>query len=205
MQLLAVGKRILERQVLVGKDSLLYLGGWQPGEKAESCPRTQFQRFSSTMKIFKGRKGKLIELNQLGRGSKSSLSSLCADFLLIGWCGGQRVVLQEFCAQPEVSTLRLGGGANSCRTQGYYYVYSLRRSQDTSASCTIVSLLLLFHFYIPRFPDKQLFESAFWNTVKVKEAERNLFLTNKKRGTQKGFVTGSPTGSVQFHLKTAPI
>ena len=35
---LDVRKPILERKVLVGKESLLYSGGWQPGEKVDSCP-----------------------------------------------------------------------------------------------------------------------------------------------------------------------
>ena len=41
--LLTTCKPILERQVLVGKASFLYSGSWQPGEKVDSCPRTNFQ------------------------------------------------------------------------------------------------------------------------------------------------------------------
>ena len=42
-------------------------------------------------------------------------------------------MFQEPCAQPEVTILLLGGGLSSCRrTQRYYYVYSLRRNQDSA-------------------------------------------------------------------------
>ena len=35
------------------------------------------------------------------------------DFRLIGWWWGNRAVLQESCAQPEVTILHLGGGLSS--------------------------------------------------------------------------------------------
>lgn len=67
---------------------------------------------------FEREKGE-FNLNLVSQGGAQSLHDLplCADVFLIGWWGGKRVVLQEFCAQPEVSTLHLGGCANSCRTQ----------------------------------------------------------------------------------------
>ena len=50
------------------------------------------------------------------------------DFLLIGCWWGNRVMLQESCAQPEVAILHLGGGLSSWRI--YCYVHPLRRNQD---------------------------------------------------------------------------
>ena len=38
---------------------------------------------------------------------------MVCDFLLIGWWLGSKVVLQESCAQPEVTILHLGGGLSS--------------------------------------------------------------------------------------------
>ena len=56
---------------------------------------------------------------------------LFADFLLVGWWLGTKVVFQEACAQPKVSIPRVGGGLSSYRrTQRYCYVYFLRRRQN---------------------------------------------------------------------------
>ena len=47
--------------------------------------RNQLQRFCSTMKIFKGKKGKLIAIIHFGEGGQSLLYlPMCTDFLLIG-------------------------------------------------------------------------------------------------------------------------
>ena len=40
---------------------------------------------------------------------------LFADFLLVGWWLGTKVVFQEACAQPKVSIPRVGGGLSSYR------------------------------------------------------------------------------------------
>ena len=36
-------KPVLKRQVLVGKERLLYSGGWQPGDKADLYSKTKFK------------------------------------------------------------------------------------------------------------------------------------------------------------------
>ena len=69
------------------------------------------------------------------------------DFLLIGWWWGNRAVLQESCAQPEVTILHLGRGLSSCRrTQWFCYVYFFRRNQDPAPRlhyCFLTALLFL--------------------------------------------------------------
>ena len=99
----------------------------------------QLQRFCLNMKVFKGR---II----WGRGQSCYLP-LCADFLWL--VGGKRAVLQESCAQPEVTILHLGGGLSSYRrTQRYCYVYSLRRNQDPAPRlhyCFLTSPPLSLH------------------------------------------------------------
>ena len=46
------------------------------------------------------------------------------DFLMIGYWWGNRAVLQESCAQPEDTTLHLGGSLSCCRrTQKVCYIY----------------------------------------------------------------------------------
>ena len=92
------------------------------------------------------------------------------------------------------------GGLNSCRRPQRYYVYSLSRNQDpalmamllfviqlqrvgydltTEQQQQIVSWLLFVSAFLP-FLDQHLFESAFWNSEKVREAEWSLFPVNMK-------------------------
>ena len=61
----------------------------------------------------------------------------------------------------------------------------------------------------PSFPGYQFesvwinlnqFESALWNSGKVKEAKRSLFPTNKIIGTQRWFVFQSPIGTCSFQM-----
>ena len=108
--------------------------------------KNQLWRFCSTMKVFKER---------IIWGGGQSLHSLllCADFLLIGWWWGDRAVLQESGAQPEVTILHLGGGLSSYRrTQRYCYVYSLRRNQDPTPSLHYCPLAAFPLFLIPSLP-----------------------------------------------------
>ena len=50
-------------------------------------------------------------------------------------------MFQESCAQPEVTIFHLGRSSSFHRkTQRYYYVYSLRRSQDSAISLHYCSL-----------------------------------------------------------------
>ena len=72
----------------------------------------------------------------------------CVTFF---WLVGGEItglVLQESCAQPEVTILHLGGGLSSCRrTQRYYYICSLRRSQDPAPRLHYCFFLSFFFFY----------------------------------------------------------
>ena len=63
-----------QRQVLVGKERLLYSGSQQPGEKANSCAKTNSKL--SVHKVFKGR--------IIWEGGQSLYLPKCADFLLNG-------------------------------------------------------------------------------------------------------------------------
>ena len=47
-------KQILERRMLVGKESLLFSAGWQPGEKMASCPTINSKDSTQPRKFFKG-------------------------------------------------------------------------------------------------------------------------------------------------------
>ena len=117
-----------------------WLAAWEEGGLMS---KNQLQRFCSTMNVLE--KGKLIIW---GRGQSLHYLPLCANFLLIGWWWGNRVVFQESCAQPEVTILHLGGGLSSCRrTQRYCYVYPSRSNQDY---CILIAPPLFLHF--PPFP-----------------------------------------------------
>ena len=65
------------------------------------------------------------------------------------WWWGNRAIFQEFCAQPEVTVLHLGGGLSSCRrTQRYCHVYSFKRNQDFVPSlhyCFLTAPPLFLH------------------------------------------------------------
>ena len=66
VRLLIAGKPMFKRQVLHGKESLLYLGGQQPGAMLDLCPKPNSKVFVPPWKFFKGRRGKLIALDHLG-------------------------------------------------------------------------------------------------------------------------------------------
>ena len=107
-------------------------------------------------------------------------------------------MLQESGAQPEVTILHLGGvlvPAEELRD-----VLLCISLEGEPGPCPKAALLFLEYSSLicafPPFPDEQLFESALWSSGKVKEAERSLFPTNKKQGTQRGLVPSrAPPGS----------
>ena len=66
VRLLTAGKPMLKRQMLCGKESLLYLGGQQPGEMLDLCPKPNSKVSVPPLKFSKGRRGKLSALNHLG-------------------------------------------------------------------------------------------------------------------------------------------
>ena len=49
-------KPVLKRQVLVGKGKIIYLGGWKPKEKVDSCPRTNSKHSAWPCEFLKGKK-----------------------------------------------------------------------------------------------------------------------------------------------------
>ena len=76
VQLFTTQKPILERQVLLGKERLLYSGGWQPGRR-QTCVQKPTPEILLDHESFQ-------KENHLGKGSESSLSSTLYR-LLIGW------------------------------------------------------------------------------------------------------------------------
>ena len=71
-------KPVLKRQVLVGKERLLYSGGWQLGDKANLCSKTKFKDSAQPWKFYIYIQLYLITYLLL---SKSSL--LCSGFSLV--------------------------------------------------------------------------------------------------------------------------
>ena len=127
------------------------------------------------MKDFKG--------TRQGRRSESLKSStvyrLSSDWLVVRYQSG----VQESWSQPKVTILNLGEDPRYC------HVHSLRRNQNPSPGlpCCFLTAPPFFSVFLS-FPDKQLIKSTLWNSEKVQEAEWSLFHTNRKQGTQKGFV-----------------
>ena len=66
VRLLTAGKPMLKRQMLRGKESLLYLGGQQPGAMLDLCPKPNSKVSVPPWKFSKGRRGKLSALDHLG-------------------------------------------------------------------------------------------------------------------------------------------
>ena len=74
-------------------------------------------------------------------------------FLLIGWWWGNRAVLQESCAQPEVTILHLGGGLSSAEELKDITMYiPWGGTRTLPQGCTVVSWLLLPCLCIPCLP-----------------------------------------------------
>ena len=82
------------------------------------------------------------------------------------------MVLQESYAQPQVTILHLGGSLVPAEElKGILLCISLEEEPEP---CPMAALLFFDCFFfisafLP-FLDKQLFESTFWNSGKVKEA-----------------------------------
>ena len=128
------------------------------------------------------------------------LCDFSSDWLV--W--GNRVMFQEFCAQPEVTILHLGEDLSSCRrTERYCYIYSLRRNwgiRTLPLDCTIVSRLFLPCFCIPPLP----WLGTVWICpLELREGlgHWSLFPADKKWGTRKGFVPErTRQGLAPFHF-----
>ena len=116
-------------------------------------------------------------------------SRVC-DFLLIGQWWGSKVLLQESCAQPEVTILHLGRGLRSCkRTERYCYIYSLRRNKDPALYCFLIASPLFLHFLTSL--DRKCLNLLFGTQGGL--GGRSLFPTNKKRGdTERLLYPGGP-------------
>ena len=105
------------------------------------------------------------------------------------WLIGGTVV--GCCSRNLVLSLKLPSSkwmrAQLCRrAQRYHCAYSLSKNEGLAS--------VLYHLLIapisasPPFPDQELFESTLWNSGKFKQAQWNLYSTNKKSGTQKSFL-----------------
>lgn len=102
--------------------------------------KSQLWRHYSTMRVFKGR--------IIWGGAESSLSSLCADFLLVVWWWGNRAMLQESCVQPEISSATWVG--DFVPIEEFMYI-PWGGTRTLPQGCTVASWWLL-SFYIPSFP-----------------------------------------------------
>ena len=81
-------------------------------------------------------------------------------------------MLQASCAQPEAAILHLDGGLKFLQKNSkILFCISLRRNQDPAPRLHYcLTGPPLFLHPLPSLT-KQLFESALWNSGKVKEAE----------------------------------
>ena len=121
------------------------------------------------------------------------------DFLPIGWWWGNRAVLQESHAQPEVTILHLSGVLSSCRRTQRYYVYPLRRNQDPAPSlhCCFLSAPPLFLCPLPSLISNCL------NLHREGLGGWSLFPANQKNGdTERLLYLGEPH-RVLLSFKTA--
>ena len=75
-------------------------------------------------------------------------------------------MLQESCAQPEITILHLGGALVPAELKDILLFIFLE--EEPGSSCPVATLLFLdcFSFVsaFSPFPDLQLFESALWNS-----------------------------------------
>ena len=100
----------------------------------------ELQRFCFKWNFLKG--------ESFGEGVR--VVPLWANFLLIGWWWGDMTVLQESCAQPEVTVLHVGGDLSFCWTIQETFTYILwGRTRTLPQGCTIVSWLFLSCVCIP--------------------------------------------------------
>ena len=103
VHLLATQKPVLKRWVLVGKGKTALLrrpANWREGRLIS---KNQLWRFCSTMKVSKARKWR----SSFWEWASLHYPPLCANFLLIGWWGDNRAVLQESCSEPVFTILYL--------------------------------------------------------------------------------------------------
>ena len=106
-------------------------------------------------------------------------------------------MFQESCTQTEVSSLHLGGGPSSAELRDTACIFLEKEPGPCPKAVPPLDCSSPV-FVSPPFPDQQLFKSALWNSGKVKEAERSLYPTDKKQGTQKGLVLQSCRALTQF-------
>ena len=112
--------------------------------------------------------------------------SVC-HFLLISWWWGSRTVLQESCAQPEVSILHLGGGLSSAEElKDIVMCIPWGGTRTLPQGCTIVSWLLLPGLCTPSLPWVAMVSTYPLDLREGQGGWMKTFLTNKKWGTQKG-------------------
>ena len=119
------------------------------------------------------------------------------------WCPGNPVLILMLSFFTCVSALV---PAKEIKDIVMYSLWGGIRLQVFLGACPKAALLFLGCCFLvsssPPFPDQCLIEHAVWNSGNLMEAEWSQFLTNKKWGTQKGFVPRSPTGSCLVSLPT---
>ena len=103
-------------------------------------------------------------------------------------------MLQESCAQPEVTILHLGGDLSSYRrTQRYCYVYSLRRNQDP-APWLHYYFLTASPFFLPSFLSliSNCLNLPFGTQGRSRRVNETCFLQIENGGHIKDLYLGGP-------------
>ena len=109
------------QEVLPWKESLLYSGGQQSGEKVDSCPKIS-SNSGPWWKFVIGERGNCWQLIIWGGYWRLHYLPCVQTFFWLA--GGNWVGLQDSWAQPEITILHLDGGLSSYReTQWYCYTY----------------------------------------------------------------------------------
>ena len=111
-------------------------------------------------------------------------------------------MLQESCAQPEVTILHLGGSLSSCRrTQRYCYAYSLRRNQDPAPRpyhpLTAPPLFLYPHHSLI----SNCLNLLFGTQGRSRRLNEAYFLQTRNRGHRKDLYSRAQQSPAQFQFR----
>ena len=186
---LAIWKPILERQVTIETERLLYSGGWQPGEMADLCPKANSKDSAWPWKCLKR--------ESFGEGVRVSIIFYCVQtfFWLVGGEVAGRYFRNLVLSRKLPSSLWVGALVPIEELNDIIIYINWGGTRTLPHGCSIVPDYSSLVSAFPPFPDKQLFESALLNSGKVKEAERSLFPTNKKFVPRKDLYPEGPAGS----------
>ena len=106
---------------------------------------------------------------------------------LIGWCWGNRAVLQESCVLSEVAILHLGGGSKTLLC-----IFLWVRTRTLSGGCTNLWLFLLFLYPLPSLISNCL-NPPFGTQGRSRRLNEAYIPTDKKWRTQNRSLLQSPT------------